>query len=483
VVPGPTGATGPTGPTGATGATGANATPGGADTQVQINDAGAFYGDANFTYNKTTSDLTLTEGTFTNTQAVAATSVDGIVLQTSATATVGAQKYSPALHFKGSGWGTTGGAAQSVDWRIENVPVQGANPSANLVLSASLNGGAYATRATFFSGYRFDSRFITSTDSNGYIILYNGNPLRLQHDSGLISFGGSDDVILSRSAAAGLRLGAAAANPPVAQTLSVQDASGTNISPAKWTFRSSRGTGSAVNTGILYEWQTPDVGGSGTTLQTATAKMGLSGDGKLILPKTSGLGIQVDLATPTFPWADITGEIILRGVGATDPAFNTYRGNIRGYQFAVNDEVWNVFHIPHDYVPGSDLFIHCHWSHAATTVTGGSVTWGFDITSARGHNQEAFAASVNPTVAQNASTTQYQHMIAEVQFSAGSPSATQINNSTIEPDSLVLVRTYLSANAMTVSGGGVPDPFLHTVDIHYQSTGIGTKQKAPAFYT
>jgi hypothetical protein len=293
----------------------------------------------------------------------------------------------------------------------------------------------------------------------------------------------SEDTFLHRGGAANIRFGQDAANPPVAQTLSVQDASGTNIGPAKWTFRSSRGTGSAVNTGILYEWQTPDVGSTGTTLQTATAKLGLTGDGKLVLPKTTGLGIQVDLAAPTFPWADITGEIISRGVGATDPAFSTYIGNIKQYQFAVNDEVWNVFHIPHDYLPGSDLYIHAHWSHNATTVTGGSVTWGWDVSSAKGHNQAAFIATVNPTILQNASTTQYQHMIAEVQLSAGSPSASQINNSTIEPDSLIICRTYLSANGMTVSGGGVPDPFLHTVDLHYQSTGIGTKAKAPNFYT
>jgi hypothetical protein len=25
--------------------------------------------------------------------------------------------------------------------------------------------------------------------------------------------------------------------------------------------------------------------------------------------------------------------------------------------------------------------------------------------------------------------------------------------------------------------------FIHTLDLHYQSTGIGSKQKAPPFYT
>jgi hypothetical protein len=238
-------------------------------------------------------------GALVNTQAVAATSVDGLVLQTSATATVGAQKYSPALHFKGSGWGTTGGAAQSVDWRIEMAPVQGTTaPNARLGYASSVNEGAYEDKFLFensagntFIGLITNGKIkISSSISN-----YNSNVNTAMFGSNESQFvsgyylgwassstnAQTSDAFLTRGGAANLQLGRAAANPPVPQTQSVQDASGTNISPAKWTFRSSRGTGNAVNTGILYEWQTPDVGVSGTTLQTATAKMALTGDGKL----------------------------------------------------------------------------------------------------------------------------------------------------------------------------------------------------------
>lgn len=63
---GPTGATGPAGPAGAAGSAGptgpqgppgADATIGGADTNVQYNDGGAFSGDADLTFNKTTKEL------------------------------------------------------------------------------------------------------------------------------------------------------------------------------------------------------------------------------------------------------------------------------------------------------------------------------------------------------------------------------------------------------------------------------------------
>jgi hypothetical protein len=203
----------------------------------------------------------------------------------------------------------------------------------------------------------------------------------------------------------------------------------------------------------------------------------------LILPKTSGKGIKIDTAAPTFGWRDITGKIRKRGVGATDPADAVYiGGSVKQWQFSVNDEVWLEFHIPHDYVPGTDIHLHFHWSHNVTVVTGGNVVWGANITYAKGHNQAAFSSEVNPTIQQDASTTQYQHMIAEVQISAASPGATQIDTDLIEPDGLILTHVYLSANNMTASNG-VPDPFLHEVDVHYQSTNMATKNKVPNFYS
>jgi len=203
-----------------------------------------------------------------------------------------------------------------------------------------------------------------------------------------------------------------------------------------------------------------------------------------IFDNASGNGIKVDTTAPTFGWRDLLGKIRTRGVGATDPNDAVYDGaNIRAYQFAVNDECWVDFHIPHDYEAGTDVYLHFHWSHIGTLVTGGNVTWGADITYAKGHDQAAFPASVNTTVVGNASTTQYQHMITEVKISDSAPGASEIDTDNLEPDGVLMVRGYLSANNITVSGGAVPDPFLHYMDIHYQSTNIATKAKVPDFYT
>jgi hypothetical protein len=212
----------------------------------------------------------------------------------------------------------------------------------------------------------------------------------------------------------------------------------------------------------------------------------------VVMDKTKGTGINVDQSSPSFPWHDLLGVISIRGPGAADPTYNIYRGGLRGYQFDVNDEVFMEFHLPHDYLSGSDIHIHFHHSlngtdittAASGDVTGGTVTWGAECSYAKGHNQGAFSSPITTTVASVAMTnTDYQHHLTEVQLSASSPSASQLDTDDLEPDGLILVRAYLSANDITVSSGLVPDPFLHFVDIHYQSTGLGTKQKSPDFWT
>jgi hypothetical protein len=217
-------------------------------------------------------------------------------------------------------------------------------------------------------------------------------------------------------------------------------------------------------------------------------------DRNLVVSHIKGDGIKVDSDKPAFAWQDLLGAISIRGTGASDPSYNDYRGNIRGYQFDANEEVFVEFHIPHDYLPGSDLYIHYHWSFNGTTtagtsagtINGGALTWGAEVSYSKGHNQAAFGAPITNTISSTFSTdfpaTAYQHIITETQLSATSPSGSQLDSDDIEVDGLILVRAYLSATTITVASGLVPDPFLHFVDIHYQSTGTGTKQKSPDFW-
>lgn len=202
----------------------------------------------------------------------------------------------------------------------------------------------------------------------------------------------------------------------------------------------------------------------------------------LMVPKDSLKGIKVDSeGTPDWGWHDLLGTVQVYG-DAGDASRATYRGGIKALQFAESEQAYVDFHMPHDYVPGSQLFIHIHWSHVSTLVTGGSTTWGFELMYSKGHNQAAFAAPITASVNQDASTTQYQHMIAEVACSVTGGSGVALDTDDLEVDGIIQCRVYLDSNDIT-SSGAVPDPFVHFVDIHYQSTGVPTKNKAPDFWT
>lgn len=214
----------------------------------------------------------------------------------------------------------------------------------------------------------------------------------------------------------------------------------------------------------------------------------------LVLPKTSGTGIKVDNTTPTYPWKDLLGDIIIQRVTATNPTWALFRTPQEAWSFSSGggaNEVFNRFHIPHDYVMGTDLYIHAHWAQNVVDTGGtagvpGAVKWNFDISYAKGHGTaggaaSAFPASKTVSVTQQGTTTQYGHMIAEVVFTSAGGSATLTDNALIEPDGVVLVRTWrLDTDASDTLNQA---PFLFYVDLHFQSTGVGTKQKSPPFWT
>lgn len=182
-------------------------------------------------------------------------------------------------------------------------------------------------------------------------------------------------------------------------------------------------------------------------------------------------------------WRDIIGKVIPKAVGAGSPVRAAYMGGQLGqYAFAAGDAYDVEFHIPHDYVRGTDIYFHVHWSHNGTTVSGNAV---FDIyhSHAKGHNQANFSAEKNLTIAYNtvniATTPQYRHRIDEVIMSGPSATAALMDRDDFEPDSLVLATLKLTT-LPTLGGGG--KLFVHTCDIHYQSDNLSTKNKSPDFY-
>lgn len=132
-----------------------------AGSNVVIAPAGTLSGttlNSGVTASSLTSVGTLTSlgltGASTHTQSIGATSTDGVLLTDPTAATVGAQKWSPRVHFTGQGWKTNATAgSQTVDVIEELQPVQGAaSPSGNLVISSQVNGGGYGALLTLPTG-------------------------------------------------------------------------------------------------------------------------------------------------------------------------------------------------------------------------------------------------------------------------------------------------------------------------------------------
>lgn len=198
----------------------------------------------------------------------------------------------------------------------------------------------------------------------------------------------------------------------------------------------------------------------------------------ILMPEPAGIGIKIDPESPDWGWHDLRSDITLTGA-ASDPEFAQYMGNIEQLQMGVGKALNVGFHIPHDYALGTDVFVHMHWSHNSALVTGGVLSGFFEVSSAKGHDQAAFSTPIVLSLNNvPASTIRYQHMIAEGRLSSAGGVGGLIRTEDIEPDMLLLCRLEITGNTMT----GGAEPFVHQIDLHYQSTNIATKNKSPNFY-
>lgn len=203
----------------------------------------------------------------------------------------------------------------------------------------------------------------------------------------------------------------------------------------------------------------------------------------------SGVGIKFDSSNPQFGWRDIEGLIYPDPANpASSPVVSAFRTGIYAYAYNNGDYCHFSFHMPHDYAPGTDLYIHVHWAHNATAVAANTLSFDFTVTYAKGHDQAIFPApiSLSKTYALTniATTPQYRHRVDEIQLSAASPTAAQLDSDDLEVDGLIIGTMAVTIPSNSFSGGS-PDEtiYVFTVDLHYQSTNIGTKNRAPNFYT
>lgn len=214
---------------------------------------------------------------------------------------------------------------------------------------------------------------------------------------------------------------------------------------------------------------------------TALNKAGDNILGSLSFPKTAGVGIKIE---DQYGWRDLIGDVAPKYGSGVAPAQALFLPNIRGWAYSANDQFECIFHIPHDYAPGTDIYLHLHWAHNGTNITG-TFTSDMFVTYAKGHNQAGFSPAINAPITISGltiqNTPQHLHRIDEVQLSTVGGSANKLNTSLIEVDGLILI-SGVTSTIPSISGSSTNRPFIFTVDIHYQSTGVSTKNKSPNFY-
>lgn len=215
----------------------------------------------------------------------------------------------------------------------------------------------------------------------------------------------------------------------------------------------------------------------------------------IIVPPTSGLGVK-RMATAGAPgttddgWDDLMMLMWYDTAGGDAPSPTPIRGtgtNARALFFSAADKCDVNAHWNHDLVPNTDVYLHVHWLHPGTSISG-TLTVDYYLTYAKGHQQATFPAEKQVTVSHSVSIgsyPQYQHNISEVLLATTSPTANQFDRSLMEVDGC-FQGTLIMGTLPTISGapaGSANEIAIIRTDLHYRTTGIkGTKNRSPSFY-
>ena len=189
-------------------------------------------------------------------------------------------------------------------------------------------------------------------------------------------------------------------------------------------------------------------------------------------------------------YRDLEG-IYIPATGAAAPAVSTFKTvnaiNISARNYGVGDASNWEFHMPHDWAKGTNLFIHVHWGHNGTAISG-TMTWDFAATFAprtvASGGGDTFAddafGSISTGSLSIGSFPQYSHVVEEVSFSNSGGTGNLLDTDNLTVDGKIILR--VQPSAIPTISGGTNQPFLFGVDLHYLTDLVGTPSKDPNFY-
>lgn len=164
-------------------------------------------------------------------------------------------------------------------------------------------------------------------------------------------------------------------------------------------------------------------------------------------------------------------DVIIEKIDTQTPRVLEIFPGFYGNVFKAGDisQVWVNFHVPTDYVCGTKIYPHIHWSPLDSG--GGSVTWVFEYVIAKGWGQSTFPTSAKKITVTDTAGGAHKHMVTEV------PESMAIYSDELEPDTTIKMRIYRDGKNDSYGSG------VHAwqADLSYQSENIGTYNRRPAW--
>lgn len=183
-------------------------------------------------------------------------------------------------------------------------------------------------------------------------------------------------------------------------------------------------------------------------------------------------------------WKDLIGDVFPKTTGVGSPTLTNWVTQTRWFNYAAGEDGDVLWHIPHDLKPGSEMFLHAHWGHNGTNISG-SLVINCYLTYAKGHQQQSFGAekqiALSVTNLNISNTPQHFHRVDEVPLSVPLGTASLLDANQIEVDGVILM--HFDVGTIPTITGGSGKPFIFTFDIHYQTDRFATRRRAPDFYS
>lgn len=174
------------------------------------------------------------------------------------------------------------------------------------------------------------------------------------------------------------------------------------------------------------------------------------------------------MPTTAYPfaaeWNDTQSPAMSARVGGTAPAFAAMNGTIFGIRFAAGEEIHSSVQLPHSAIPAGELRLHVHFTTAGAVTVGETVIWGLEYSIAGVNGTFAAPTTVTGTYTYTATTALVHHVQALTTATMPSPAQSCI----------AMFRAYRSGGTSAV------EPFLLSVDGHFQQAQYGTELEYPA---